>query len=61
MIFFFDRSSLQYLITQGMGQSLCSLPYALYVILGGGIGVWVCWGEGEEEPRAPYLSIMKPA
>ena len=29
-----DRSSLQYIITQGMGQSLCSLPYAHYVILG---------------------------
>ena len=40
MIFFFfflkDRSSLQYFITQGMGQtSIFLLPFALYVILGG--------------------------
>ena len=29
-LFFKDRSSLLYFITQGMGQSLCSLPYTLY-------------------------------
>ena len=52
MILFFlkDRSSLQYfIITQGMGQRLCSLPYALHVILGEGLGLWVGWGKGEEE------------
>ena len=49
-----DRSSLQYFITQGMGQS--SLPYTLYVILGGGLGVWVGWGEGEEESQG-YIPV----
>ena len=35
ILFFFlflkDRSSLQYFITQGMDQSLCSLPYVLHI------------------------------
>ena len=47
-----DRSSHQYFITQGMGQSLCSLPYALYKILGGGLGLWAGWGEGEGEEES---------
>ena len=48
MIFFLkDRSSLQYFITQGIGRS-----FALYVILVGGFGLWVGWGEGEEESQA---------
>ena len=55
-----DRSSLQYFITQGMGQSLCSLPYALYVILGGGLGVRVQWGEGEEESQG-YIPVYYEA
>ena len=66
LFFFFflkDRSSLQYFITQGMGQSLCSLPYALYVILGGGLGLWGGWGEGEEESQgsmpAYYEACLK--
>ena len=46
-LFFKDRSSLHYFITQGMGQTLCSLPYTLYVILGGGgLGVLVGGGRG---------------
>ena len=63
ILFFFikDKSSLQYFITQGMGwvRVLCSLPFALYVILGGGLRLWVGWEEGNR--AAPYLSIMKPA
>ena len=36
----------------------------VFVILGGGLRLWVGWEEGKEErnPRAaPYLSIMNPA
>ena len=46
-----DRSSLQYFITQGMGQSSMFLTFALYVILGGGLGLCVGWEEGEEESQ----------
>ena len=65
MIFFFffflkDRSSLQHFVTQGMGQSSCSLPYALYVIIGGGFVVWVGWGEGEEESQG-YIPVYYEA
>ena len=45
-----DRSSFQYFITRN-GSELCSLLFALYVILGGGLGLWVGWGEGEEESQ----------
>ena len=41
-----------------MGQSLCSLPYSLYVILGGGLGFLKGWGEGEEKSQG---YVMKPA
>ena len=38
-----------------------SLPYALHVILGGGLGVWIGWGRERRNPSATYLSIMNPA
>ena len=57
--FFFikDRSSLQYFITQRMGQCLCSLPFALYVILGGGHRLWVGWEEGKEESQGGSIPV----
>ena len=51
--FFFlkDRSSLQYFITQGMGQSSMFLTFRT-----------ICNFRERRNPRAaPYLSIMKPS
>ena len=59
--FFKDRSSLQYLITQGMGQSLCSLPLELYVILGGGLRLWVGWEEGKKESQGGSIPVYYEA
>ena len=45
-----DRSSLQYFITQGMGQS--SMFHTFHTICnfrGGGLRLWVGWEEGKEE------------
>ena len=49
MILFFlkDRSSLQYFITQGMGQS--SMFHTFHSICKGGLRLWVGWEEGKEE------------
>ena len=60
--FFFlkDRSSLQYFITQGMGQSSMFrtfLPFALYVILGGGLRLWLGWEEGKEEFQGGSIPV----
>ena len=58
--FFKVRSGLQYFKTQGMGQSSIFLTFCtIYVILGGGLGLWVGWER--RNPRAPYLSIIKHA
>ena len=50
MIFFFlkDRSSLQYFITQEMGQSSMYLTFRTICNLG---RTWVGWEEGEEESQ----------
>ena len=42
--FFFKgqvKSPILHNTRDGLGKTLCSLPYALYVILGRGLGVWV--------------------
>ena len=51
ILFFFikDRSSLQYFITQGMGQS--SMFHTFHTILGGGLRLWVGWEEGKGESQ----------
>ena len=62
LFFFFlkDRSSLQYFITQGMGQSSMFRIFRTIIILGGGLRLWLGWGRERRNPRAaPYLSIMK--
>ena len=65
MILFFlkDRSSLQYFITQGMGQSSMFLTFCTICNLGGGLGLWVGWEEGEEESQgsipAYYEACLK--
>ena len=54
LFFLKDRSSRQYFITQGIDQSLCSLP--TYVILGGRIWGLCKWVEREEEPQG-YIPV----
>ena len=56
--FFKDRSSLQYFITQGWVRVLCSLPFALYVILGGGLRLWLGWEEGKEESQGGSIPVV---
>ena len=57
--FFFlkDRSRLQYFITQGWVRVLCSIPFALYVILGGGLRLWLGWEEGKEESQGGSIPV----
>ena len=54
-----DRSSLQYFITQV--RVLCSLPFALYVILEGGLRLWVGWEEGKEETQGGSIPVYYEA
>ena len=39
---------------------LTYLTHSAYVILGGGLGVWVGWGEGEEESQG-YIPVYYEA
>ena len=48
-LFLKDRSSLQYFITQGMGQSSMFLTFRTICNFIGRL--WVGWGEGEEESQ----------
>ena len=50
MILFFFKS-LQYFITQGMGQSSMFLTFRTTCNFGGRLGLWVGWEEGEEESQ----------
>ena len=63
LLFLKDRSSLQYFITQGMGQSSMFLTFRTLYNLGGGLGLWVGWEEGEEESQgsmsAYYEACLK--
>ena len=62
LIFIKDRSSLQYFLTPGMGlRVLCSLHFALYVILGGGLMLWVGWEEGKEESQGGTIPVYYEA
>ena len=57
LFFLKDRSSLQYFITQGMGQSSMLLTICTIYNFRG--RTWAL-GRGRET-RAPHLSIVKPA
>ena len=61
MILFFlkDRSSLQYFITQGMGQSSMFLTFRTICNFRGRTSALARVGGGKG--GIPYLSIMKPA
>ena len=61
--FFFikDRSSLQYFIKQGMGQSSMFLTFHTNVILGGGLRLWVEWEEGKEESQGGSIPVYYEA
>ena len=61
LFFLKDRSSLQYFVTQWMGQSSMFLPFTLYVILGGGLWLWVGWEEGKEESQGGSIAVYKGA
>ena len=63
MIFFIFKGQVnfQYFITQGMGQSSCSLPFALYLILGRGLRLWVGWEEGKEESQGGFIPVYYEA
>ena len=63
ILFFFlkVRSSLQYFITQGMGQSSMFLTFPLYVILGGGLRLWIGWEEGKEESQDGSIPVYYEA
>ena len=64
MIFFFfkkDRSSLQYFIAQGMGQKSMFLTFRTICNLGGGLGLWVGWEEGEEESQGGSMPVYYEA
>ena len=66
LLFLKDRSSLRYFITQGMSQSSMFLTFRTICNLGGGLGLWVRWEEGEEESQGSIpayyevcLSLLK--
>ena len=63
MILFFFLTSLQYFITQGMGQSSMFLTFHTVCNYRGKTWASGRVGGGVEEwrnPRVPYLCIMKP-
>ena len=53
-----DRSSFQYFITQGW---VSSLHFTLYLILGGGLQLWVRWEEGKEESQGSFIPVYYEA
>ena len=63
MILFFlkDRSSLQYFITQGMGQSSMFLTFRTICNFRGSTSALGRVRGGKGGIPAPYLSIMKPS
>ena len=46
-----NRSSLQYFITQGMEFYVPYFSHYNICNLGGGLGLWVWWEEGEKESQ----------
>ena len=56
-----DGSSFRYFITQGMGQSSMFLTFALYLILGGGLRLWVGWEVGKEESQGSFIPVYYEA
>ena len=60
LLFFKDRSSLQYFIT---GSKFMFLTFHTICNLGGGLGLWVGWEEGKEESQgsipAYYETCLK--
>ena len=63
LFFLKDSASLQYFKTQEMGQSSMFLTFRTICNLGGGLGLWVGWEEGEEESQgsmpAYYEACLK--
>ena len=51
LLFFKGQVKSPIFITQGVGQSCMFLTFRTLCNLGGGLGLWVGWEEGEEESQ----------
>ena len=63
MILFFFKGQVKspVLHNKGWVRVLCSLPFALCVILGGGLRLWVGWEEGKEESQGGSIPVYYEA
>ena len=64
MILFFFKGQVKSPILhkhKGWVRVLCSLPFTLYVILGGGLQLWVGWEEGKEESQGGSIPVYYEA
>ena len=49
------------MILKGWVRVLCSVPFVLYVILRGGLRLWLGWEEGKEESQGGSIPVYYEA